>query len=510
MLQVLGEMLMRSNDVKSRNRKKRRRKKEAKVLAVAFVFVVSVIGLIGAGIFVAWDNGWLDLKDKEVQVAENVPIDGSGDGYEIEMTTDNSSELEVTVIASDSVEDANLGADALETDAAETQVPIVQDVSMIFTGDICFYDAFANMNSLKSRGGRIESSIDEQLLSEMKSVDICMVNNEFAYSDRGAPLAGKTYAFRSKPSNVNLLKDMGVDIVSLANNHVYDYGPDALVDTLDVLKDAGIPYVGAGRDLAEASAAYTFEINGRKIAYLSATQVERTPSPDTKGATETTPGAFRCYTDNEFANLVNAIKKADAENDLTIVYIHWGTENTDKLHWAQTDQAPKLVEAGADLIIGDHPHCLQNIDYIDGVPVIYSLGNFWFNSKTLDTGMFKVIYGADDKLSCQFIAAKQHDCRTDMEKDAEKKRILDYMQCISPNVTIDENGYITNKPYDGPAINYAAVQRVPAPPATTTTITDPTTGAQLLIDKNSGQVINQGTGQPTGTFVDPATGLPVN
>ena len=121
-----------------------------------------------------------------------------------------------------------------------------------------------------------------------------------------------------------------------------------------------------------------------------------------------------------------------------------------------------------------------------------------------------MVYDADGNLKCQFIPAKQHDCRTDLETGAEKQRILDYMQCISPNVTLDAEGNITNTPYTGPAINYAAVERVPDPPATTTTITDPATGVSLLIDKKSGQALDPVTGLPTGKFVDPATGSAIN
>lgn len=349
------------------------------------------------------------------------------------------------------------------TEEAEKE-EVILPVTMAFGGDICFYDAFANMHALKSRGGRMESSLSGELLLEMQNADILMLNNEFTYSDRGAPLPDKAFTFRSRPENVELLHEMGVDIVSLANNHVYDYGEDALFDTLDILKNAGVPYVGAGRNLDEAAAPYYFEMNGRKIAFVSATQVERNEMPDTKGAAEVTAGTFRCFTEEEFERLLDAVREADQNADLTVVYIHWGTENTDEMHWAQEWQAPEIVDAGADLIVGDHPHCLQKIEYIKGVPVFYSLGNFWFNSKTLDTGLLKVTYNADDGLVCQFLPAIQHDCRTDMVSGEEKQRILKYLQCISPNVTIDADGYISNAPYTGPPIDYDAVGRVPKKP----------------------------------------------
>ncbi|MGN1158832.1 MAG: CapA family protein [Lachnospiraceae bacterium] len=380
---------------------------------------------------------------------------------------ENGVQEEIPVVPSendDEMRKEESGRDTVEEEETSQSQQEIGPVVMAFGGDVCFHDAYANMHSLRSRGGKIESSLSAELLSEMQQADILMVNNEFTYSKRGVPLPEKAFAFRSDPGNVNLLYEMGVDIVSLANNHVYDYGEDALLDTLDTLKNAEIPYVGAGRNLDEASAPFYYEINGRTIAYISATQVERNENPDTRGATEVTAGTFRCFTEEEFGRLLDAVKEADRNADLTVVYIHWGTENTDELHWAQEWQAPELVKAGADLIVGDHPHCLQGIDYIDGVPVFYSLGNFWFNSKTLDTGLLKVVLDENGELTCQFLPAKQHDCRTDLETGEEKQRILDYLQCISPNVTIDENGYISNVPYDGPPINYDDVQRLPPKP----------------------------------------------
>lgn len=133
-----------------------------------------------------------------------------------------------------------------EEEETEEQVE-VEPVVMAFGGDICFYDEYANMHSLRNRGGSIESSISVDLLERMRRADILMLNNEFAYSSRGVPLADKAFTFRSRPENVALLSEMGVDIVSLANNHIYDYGEDALFDTLDTLQAAGMPYVGAGR-----------------------------------------------------------------------------------------------------------------------------------------------------------------------------------------------------------------------------------------------------------------------
>lgn len=312
-------------------------------------------------------------------------------------------------------------------------------VSFGFVGDILFDDEYAVMANLLNRGVTIENGISEELLAQMYDVDILMANNEFPYTDRGTPTEGKTYTFRAQPESVAYLEDMGVDIVSLANNHCYDFGEVGLLDTLTTLEEAGMPYVGAGRNLEEAIRPVYFVSGDIKIAMVSATQIERLDNPDTRGATESSPGVFRCWNPEK---LYEVVAKAKENSDFVIVYIHWGTENEAEPDWAQLEQAPKLAEAGADLIIGGHTHCLQGIQYYGDVPVLYSLGNFWFNSKTVDTCLFKVNITKDGIESMQFIPAIQQDSRTDLAYGTEKERIISYMESISDGVTLDREGYV--------------------------------------------------------------------
>lgn len=313
-------------------------------------------------------------------------------------------------------------------------------VTITFAGDILFDPSYSVMAKLLQNGGDIGSGIAPDLIGEMQSADIMMLNNEFAYSDRGTPTPEKQFTFRARPDSVSYLTELGVDIVSLANNHAYDYGEQALLDSMQILREEGIPYVGAGANIEEASAPVYFIINDMKIAFISATQIERLDNPDTKGATETSPGVFRCLNGEKLLQTVAAAKE---ESDFVIVYVHWGTENQEETDWAQDKQAPELVEAGADLIIGDHPHILQKIDIIDGVPVIYSLGNFWFNSRPIDTGMVKVTISEEGLQSFQFIPCLQNNCKTSLLEGEEKARVLGEMRRMSPSVQIDEDGYVT-------------------------------------------------------------------
>lgn len=316
------------------------------------------------------------------------------------------------------------------------------EVTLCFTGDILLDDEYAIMATLQNRGGNIENGISEDLLYMLGAADITVVNNEFPYTNRGTKTEGKTFTFRADTDTVGYLHDMGADVAIVANNHVYDYGEVGLLDTLDTLEQASIHAIGAGRNLEEAASPVYFIVNDMKIALIAATQIERLDTPDTKGATADQPGVFRCWNPEKLCEVVTQTK---SECDFVIVCIHWGTENESAADWAQEQQAPMLAQAGADLIVGDHPHCLQGITYCGDTPVIYSLGNFWFNSKTVDTGVLKISLDQEGLRYVQFVPAIQSDCRVSMADYGEKERILSQLRALSPGVTIDAEGMISKK-----------------------------------------------------------------
>lgn len=312
-------------------------------------------------------------------------------------------------------------------------------VTLLFAGDILMDDHYAVMSTYHNRGNDINQAFDQGLLEQMRNADIFMINNEFTFTSRGTPTVNKKFTFRADPGNVSMYEEMGVDIVSVANNHIYDYGEVSLLDTLDTLEQAEIPYIGAGRNLQEAMTPVYYIANGMKIAFVSATQIERNGTPDTKEATQDSAGVLRCMNPD---NLLLTIEEAKKNSDYVILYIHWGTESQEAIDWLQEQQAPIYAQAGVNLIIGDHPHCLQKMDSVEGVPVIYSLGNFWFNSRTQNSCVVKVALRAGEMESFQFIPCRQSDCRTVLLTGQEKTEVLDYMRTISPNVTIDEEGYV--------------------------------------------------------------------
>lgn len=319
-------------------------------------------------------------------------------------------------------------------------------VTLGFVGDIGFAEGYATIRVFRENGEDINKAMDAEVLSYLQGVDIMMANNEFPYSDRGTPTPDKTYTFRADPKYIHIMPDLGVDIVSLANNHAYDYGPEALIDTIDLLNGVRLPFVGAGKNIEEAKKPAYFHAGNHVISYVSATQIERLGNPDTKEATEDSPGVLRTL---DPAKCVEVIKEASSNSDFVVVYVHWGSESTDLVEQSQRDLARAYVDAGANLIIGDHSHCLQGIDYVDDVPVFYSLGNFWFNSKSLDTCIVRATIAPDSTLSeVKFIPCRQEGSKVRIATSDEKSRIIEYMRGISNYATIDEDGVVSKSDTD--------------------------------------------------------------
>ena len=328
------------------------------------------------------------------------------------------------------------------------------EVTLRFAGDICLADNYVPMAFLaETETGALDEAIDPGYISLMNDADLMWINNEFCYSRRGAPFPGKTFTFIADPDNVKYLKELGVDIAGLANNHVFDYGEDALADTLDTISDAGIRYVGAGHDLDEARAPLYMEAGPLTIAYVAASRAEKS-LVKTPQATGTEPGILQCYDNGLF---LESIREAKENADYVVALPHWGTEQSTVLEDVQTEGARAYIDAGADAVIGSHPHVLQGLEYYQGRPVIYSLGNFWFDYYTMDTMVAELklsgtMHGLnkpakeDVKTELILYPGTQANDRTTMAQTPEEKdRIFRHLEEISVNVSIGPDGAVTEK-----------------------------------------------------------------
>jgi poly-gamma-glutamate synthesis protein (capsule biosynthesis protein) len=314
------------------------------------------------------------------------------------------------------------------------------EARLLFAGDTLFDSGYAITATLLQRGGTMDKAFSADLLELMQNADVMMLNNEFTYTRRGSPTPEKLFTFRANPDRAAWLNEMGVDIVSLANNHSFDFGEISLLDTLDTLSEHGIQYAGAGRNIIEASAPVYFIIGELKIAILAATQIENLDNPDTRGATAELPGVFR-FRNN--ARLLAAVAEAKKNSDFVVVFLHWGDENSTDTTYEQLRQAREISAAGADLLVGAHSHVLQAIGHHGATPVAYSLGNFWFSSRTVDTGLLEIVITEEGMKSLRFIPALQHNCLTSLVYDSDKERILNSLRDLSPDVDIDDEGFIS-------------------------------------------------------------------
>ena len=314
-------------------------------------------------------------------------------------------------------------------------------ITFTFAGDISFADNWHTMQYMKETGSSISDCISPFLIEQMKAADISCINNEFCFSDRGTPMKGKMYTFRADPKHVSIYHELGIDIVDVANNHAADFGIDAFCDTLDTLKNANIQYMGGGRNRAEASRPVYYIVEGKKIAFVAATRAEKNIM--TPEAGENSPGVLRCYDPTAF---LAVIREAKENADFVIANLHWGTEGSHALEAVQPKTARQYIDAGADLVIGAHAHCLQGIEYYRHVPIVYNLGNYWFNAYDIDTGLLGVTLNTDDTLDLVFHPATQRGSKTTyVGGQAEGSRILQCMRDYSINVQIDENGIVTEK-----------------------------------------------------------------
>ncbi|MBA4686890.1 MAG: CapA family protein [Candidatus Galacturonibacter soehngenii] len=337
-------------------------------------------------------------------------------------------------------ETANEEKDTQEEDLKaeeEVETPIEEEpevkTKLVFTGDVLLTGYLLTQYDTKG----IQGILAPDIVEEMNQADLTMVNEEFPFSNRGTAAEDKQFTFRIDPKRVNVLKDLGIDIVALANNHVLDYGQDALVDTFETLENAQIQYVGAGNNHEEAKQRREFELNGMNIGILAASRVIPVPN----WAAGSSPGVFTTY---DPTNLIAEIKSAKETCDVVIIYVHWGIERDEYPQDYQRELAKKYIDAGADIVIGAHPHVLQGIEYYNEKPIFYSLGNFIFGSQIPKTAYLKMEIDSEKNIALSLEA-----CATDssyvLNKASNQEEIYQYLTEISTNAVVDQEGNVKPK-----------------------------------------------------------------
>ena len=263
------------------------------------------------------------------------------------------------------------------------------DVSVAITGDVMFA---RNMAGVLSGGESPFSNVSDVL----STVDLLLINFENAatYSDNAVK---SDVPLKCNPLYVPMARENNITVAALANNHVCDYGIGGMRDTIANLKNAGIITLGAGENEEEAHQGISQEINGRNITifnYMDSNNFAEYSYDQLPYANGSAPG-YSAY-DTEIAQ--KQVSDAKEAGSIVIVYMHYGNEYSLSPNEDQTRISHELIDAGADVVVGAHPHVVQGIEMYKGKPIFYSLGDFVFDlqrENTLDSYFVKIDFVND-------------------------------------------------------------------------------------------------------------------
>ena len=270
-------------------------------------------------------------------------------------------------------------------ESAEPEEPGEPYVELIACGD---FGPVRNLEAVVLEKG--PEYVLADFKKEMNAADIVLANLETPYSERGQAM-DKTPTFRLSPKAFSLVTCGGINVVSLANNHIFDYGLEAFDDTVALLKAGHIAHFGAGRSEEEAIQPAVVQANGIKFAFLGFMDKDQVAFLQKHGS-----GAVPRMALN---NIQDAVETIRGRVDWVILSLHFGLEYT--MYPAPRDVAlcRKLIDSGVDIIVGHHPHYPQGVEKYRRGLIAYSLGNFvWdqnFVGHTSSSYMLKIRIGKD-------------------------------------------------------------------------------------------------------------------
>ena len=249
-----------------------------------------------------------------------------------------------------------------------------ENINISLVGDICF-------------DGKVEKRISEYggeylfegYREQIENSSLVIGNLETSVSNRGSAIIGKSYRFRSSPEMLQVLKKNKVKIVSIGNNHVMDYGNYAFKDTIKNLRKNGIYFSGGALNKEKSKVIPMARVNGLKIGFIAFSRVIPYTTWHVK---ENSPGVMGIYPFQE-REAFNLIRDAKKRCDILIVSVHFGKERALYPDKDERVLAKKIVDSGADIVMGHHTHTVQDYEYYKGKPIFYSLGNFIFNNSNV-------------------------------------------------------------------------------------------------------------------------------
>ena len=302
-------------------------------------------------------------------------------------------------------------------------------MKIIIAGDLYIADEFKN-NKL----------IDKSVQVLFSTADYRIVNLEAPITDdRSENKIIKTgpHLRMSEQTAISVLKQLNIDGVTLANNHILDYGTKGLLDTFDTLKSKEVAYVGAGTNLKDAAKYITLNREGMKIAIINFCENEWSI------AEEDSPGANPM----DIIDNANQIREANSTHDKVIVIVHGGHEYYNLPSPRMQKQYRFYADQGADIVVGHHTHCISGNEVYNGVPIYYSLGNFLFTKNNPNdewyTGLILEVEITSDSIECQIHPVRQEKKSFNLylfegeEKEEVFEQIENYSSIISDEKMLD-------------------------------------------------------------------------
>ncbi|RJX38198.1 CapA family protein [Paenibacillus pinisoli] len=411
---------------KAQREKRRRRTLRISMVLIGTLLVAAALGLTlgtkaGLPEWLSWPGG-----GKE-QVVVNDP-DGDKDG---DVSPAPSDQPEATPAPDDQEIENPEASPPAEAGTGETS----EHISLSFVGDLMPGEYINRI--------LLEKGYDfpyQNVLLYLSEPDIMAGNLELPITTRGIPIEGTPYVHKGSPDALPAMKNAGFDVLSLANNHAMDQGLEGMQDTMKYLQEAGIGYMGVGNNDAEAFAPYIAESKGFKVAYIGVSGV--IPFTHLK-ADRNTPGIAETY---ETTRTVAAIASAKEEADIVVVMVHWGKDAADKPEELHRRYAREYIDAGADIVVGSHPHVMQGFENYKGKWIAYSLGNFVYatnpKSPQGDTGVLDAVCNKAGDCSLKFNPMNVIQSQpTPLEGEA-KQQLLQRLSSISFGVALDSEGSV--------------------------------------------------------------------
>jgi poly-gamma-glutamate synthesis protein (capsule biosynthesis protein) len=248
---------------------------------------------------------------------------------------------------------------------------------------------------------KLDAGVIESPFEPMKALlargDLNLCNLESSYSDRGSPNPRKNVCLRARPATFEHIRRAPFHVAALANNHILDYGPDALADTVALARESGVTPVGAGRNLAEASEPAVIEMGDLTVGLAAFTSSnEAKAGPGTAGAAKV-----------QNRRVLEIIAELAGWTDVTIACMHYGLEYVSYPKPEDREFFRAVIDAGADLVLGHHPHVLQGAEWHNGGFIAYSLGNFVFDDRlgeprTRRTAALEIEFGPGGPVEARF------------------------------------------------------------------------------------------------------------